>query len=562
MKTFQISPLEFDEQRDLIKHKAWFYDITHSYPAWDPMTACFWIKYCSLGTQWAAEKLSIPTCKGWDWTVKNGAAYLAFMIVEDEEELKQREERFRQSIIPLIQDYDGVWNGCINEMLDRYAVLKKCDVDNCSNIELAENFEETVLTYKRMWELHFYMMYAVDGVYALFESICKEWLGIDDSSPDFLRLMSGFDNKCFKTDRLLWQLSKRALELGLDKIILESNPDEYVTNINAHPNGSKFMAELQEFLEIDGWRGDLCNFKSPTWLENPKTPLIAIKQFLVSGGDFSLDRGRERLVVEREELEKKILSELPEERREYFEVLMHLAQKSSNFSEEHNYYFDLYVTAMVRRSLMAIGRRFTRAGGLENAEDIVFLVPDEVRKVYYNPEYHDMRHVVSERRKMWEEWCAVEKPPILGNVTMDEAMVVMMKAKDPMAMKVNIGTFPIPKLELKADLYGVSGSPGVAEGVARVILSENDLNNIQSGDILVAPYTSPAWTPVFAMLKGVVVDRGASLSHAAIVGREYGIPVVMNVFVGSTKIKNGMRIRVDGDMGVVYFLEEAAENVV
>ncbi|MDT3705012.1 MAG: PEP-utilizing enzyme [Thermincola sp.] len=52
-----------------------------------------------------------------------------------------------------------------------------------------------------------------------------------------------------------------------------------------------------------------------------------------------------------------------------------------------------------------------------------------------------------------------------------------------------------------------------------------------------------------------MVDRGASLSHAAIVGREYGIPVVMNVFTGSTMIKSGMRIRVDGDMGVVYFLD-------
>ena len=60
------------------------------------------------------------------------------------------------------------------------------------------------------------------------------------------------------------------------------------------------------------------------------------------------------------------------------------------------------------------------------------------------------------------------------------------------------------------------------------------------------------------MIKGVVVDRGASLSHAAIVGREYGIPVVMNVFVGSKEIKTGMRIRVDGDLGVVYFLDKPA----
>ena len=68
--------------------------------------------------------------------------------------------------------------------------------------------------------------------------------------------------------------------------------------------------------------------------------------------------------------------------------------------------------------------------------------------------------------------------------------------------------------------------------------------------------TAPSWTPVFPLLKGVIVDRGASLSHAAIVGREYGIPVVMNVFVGTQKIKTGQRIKIDGTQGLVYILDE------
>ena len=83
----------------------------------------------------------------------------------------------------------------------------------------------------------------------------------------------------------------------------------------------------------------------------------------------------------------------------------------------------------------------------------------------------------------------------------------------------------------------------MAEGLARVILSEDQLADVQPGEILVAATTSPSWTPVFSFIKGVVVDRGASLSHAAIVGREYGIPVLMNVFVGTEKIRTGQRIR-------------------
>ena len=111
---------------------------------------------------------------------------------------------------------------------------------------------------------------------------------------------------------------------------------------------------------------------------------------------------------------------------------------------------------------------------------------------------------------------------------------------------------PQVRPELKADLYGTCGSPGVAEGIARVILNEDELHLVQENDILVAATTSPSWTPVFSMIKGVVVDRGASLSHAAIVGLEYGIPVVMNVFEGTAKIKSGQRIKIDANMGTVY----------
>ena len=137
---------------------------------------------------------------------------------------------------------------------------------------------------------------------------------------------------------------------------------------------------------------------------------------------------------------------------------------------------------------------------------------------------------------------------------MDQAMAVLVKSNDPIALKVVVGSMPVVRPELKADLHGTCGSPGVAEGLARVIMSEDQLADVQPGEILVAATTSPSWTPVFSFIKGVVVDRGASLSHAAIVGRENGIPVLMNVFVGTQKIKTGQRIRLDANMGALYLL--------
>ncbi|HBA54876.1 MAG TPA: phosphoenolpyruvate-utilizing protein, partial [Syntrophorhabdus aromaticivorans] len=135
-------------------------------------------------------------------------------------------------------------------------------------------------------------------------------------------------------------------------------------------------------------------------------------------------------------------------------------------------------------------------------------------------------------------------------------MDFMIKSLDPIALKVVVGKLPEARPELKADLYGTCGSPGMAEGPARVIFKEEDLASVKEGDILVSVSTSPAWTPIFGMIKGVVVDRGGSLSHAAIVGREYGIPVVMNVFEGTTKIKSGQRIRIDANLGTVFILDK------
>jgi phosphoenolpyruvate synthase/pyruvate phosphate dikinase len=98
----------------------------------------------------------------------------------------------------------------------------------------------------------------------------------------------------------------------------------------------------------------------------------------------------------------------------------------------------------------------------------------------------------------------------------------------------------------------------VAEKGERIAISMPNVTvgrQIKEGDILVAASTSPSWTPVFSLISGAVVDRGGSLSHAAIVGREYGIPVVINTFEGTQKIKEGQRIKIDANLGAVYLLD-------
>jgi phosphoenolpyruvate synthase/pyruvate phosphate dikinase len=102
-----------------------------------------------------------------------------------------------------------------------------------------------------------------------------------------------------------------------------------------------------------------------------------------------------------------------------------------------------------------------------------------------------------------------------------------------------------------SELHGVPGSPGKAVGVSRIISKPEEFSKLKKGEILVAPITTPVWTPLFAIAGGLVTEVGGILSHGAIVAREYGIPAVMSV-AGATKfLQDGQRIVVDGNKGVI-----------
>lgn len=555
---YSISPFEFNKELDLQNYKTWYLDPTHAIPPWNPMVAWIWVHYCRHGMQWAAEKLSLPTCKGWDWRLNNGCGYLTMLIVEDPKEIWQREVEFKKNLLPFIENYDKAWLGFVKEMLDRYEPFKQFDVNKASNIELLENFDELLELNKRMWEVHFYMMYVVFGVFIIFEGMCKELLGIDDTHSDFHALMRGFDNKVFQVDKKIWEFSRMAKKAGLEDIFLKREPKDYLAALKETPEGQQWLAKFEKFLQEHGWQANRKSFEFnlPLWIEDPTPALVYVRFYLQKGEEhFGLEQQRVSLAAERKDLERKLLGKIPETKRRWFKDLLKLAQNSSSFSEEHNVFFDLFTHALLRRTLMTWGKRLKEAGTVAEEDDVLFLIPDEIRKAAVQPAHCDLKPIVEDRKQQWSRWAQQENPLIIGNLDMDEAMQLMIKSNDPIVLKVVVGSFPAPKPELKADFYGVPGSPGIAEGPARVIFSEAEMVQLEPDEIMVAPSTYPSWTPAFSLLKGVVVDRGASLSHAAIVGREFNIPVVLNVFDGSKKIKTGQRICVNGNTGAIYILD-------
>jgi pyruvate,water dikinase len=101
---------------------------------------------------------------------------------------------------------------------------------------------------------------------------------------------------------------------------------------------------------------------------------------------------------------------------------------------------------------------------------------------------------------------------------------------------------------------GVAASAGIATGQARVILRADTDEQVQAGEILVAPFTDPGWTPYFVPAAGIVTEQGGLLSHGSIIAREYGIPAVVNVPAATKIIRTGQRLRVDGNRGIVTIL--------
>jgi pyruvate,water dikinase len=554
-----VPGFDFNEEVDLKVWPSWFLDFGHSVPPWTPLYGWFWSRGVSHGQQAAAETLSQPAYKGTQLRYRDGGSYMAIICIRDEEEIKQRTPKHREALRPYLEDFDGIWKKYKEELLGLYEPLKAINLDEATNLELLHHHFDLTAMYWRMWEIHFLALVPAFSGWILFEDVCKERFGIRDQSPEFQKMMSGFENKVYQVDRELWELGRLASEMGLMDIFLNNDPKSVVPMLEKSEPGREWLKKFRDFLNVEGWRMLRMNeFTEPYWLEEPSAPIAIIKDYLAKGGKFVFDETREKLAKEREEAIEAFMGRVPAEDKEWILALMRLAQKAGSINEEHDLYCELYSQAVMRRGYLGIGRRLVKSGTIDRPDDIFLLNPEEIETALMIPEIHDLRYITNRRRKEWEEWQTRPNPPLFTTRSdMAEAVAKdLMPSRCPIMIKLGVGEMPEVRPELKADLYGLAASTGEAEGPARVVLSYDELSKVQDGDILVAVSTNPAWTPVFGRIKGIVIDGGGTLCHPAVVARDFGIPAVVNCFEGTTKIKDNQRIRVNGTEGTVYILDK------
>jgi pyruvate,water dikinase len=551
---------EFDPENDLKNYTVLLADVVHGTPPWRPLFLLeSWGRWAYRSIQRAAEQLSLPTTKGWDIRFIDGYPYPT-VIETTEQEIKERGLVFREKIKPYIEDFDAVWDKLKSEIVNAYSELKSKyglekyeNIKKLSNIDLLDLFDDFMQVDRRQWDIHMEMMVSAYYLFGLFDQMCRELLDFDNTDPRFAKLMAGFDSMTFKFNKEIWCLGKRATEIGVSEIFQNTDDSEtIISKLRNSDAGRQWLKEYQDFLEVHGWRNErMLDWATPNWIEKPSLGIPLIKVAITKEGASSIDARRAQAVREREETEKEITSEIAANQKGWFVTLMKAAQKAGYWSEDHNYYLDLYCCAMGRWITKEIGRRFAEAGVINDSQDVYFLVADEIEKAMIPMKKVKLHQYVDRRKKEWETYLKITPKPFYGNIDLVQEMV----KKDPV---ITVSTSaPVVREDVKADLYSAASSPGVAEGPARVIMTEEKIGEIQPGEILVAPGTSAQWTPVFEIVKGIVTDGGGALSHAVILAREYGIPAVAGCLEATRKIKTGDIVKVDGNLGLVYILQKA-----
>jgi pyruvate,water dikinase len=219
---------------------------------------------------------------------------------------------------------------------------------------------------------------------------------------------------------------------------------------------------------------------------------------------------------------------------------------------DHHFYIDQGANAHVRLVLVAIGRKLADLGAVQDAEDVMFLRYNELRALIGDQGAFDARALIADRKNERERAYNFRPRAWIGTATQSQLDFPYL---------VNWG-FP-EKFHRKqgdvADQFkGIGGSPGVVEGVARVVLREDQFDNVRAGDILVCHMTNPAWVVLFTKIAGLVTNAGGLTAHPAVLSREFGIPAVVGTQDATERINNGDRVRVDGTSGTVDILERAA----
>ena len=320
------------------------------------------------------------------------------------------------------------------------------------------------------------------------------------------------------------------------------------------PSVVQFAGALDGFLADFGQRGpNEWDIRAVSWEAGPDQVLALVDSMRQMPDQNSPDARHERLEATRTSTAERIRAALADDAsQKSFDTAMQSAARMIPLREKTKL---IAVTAIneVRMTLRELGRRGVAAGYFAAPEDVMMLLESELDEYVAGPAR--FVPVLAERLAQYRALFELEPPFIidadpkpLPKWPRRGRRVRANGPGGPDRVAGSVGAEPAKPGDV---LRGIGGSAGRYEGRARVGMDLPGALALEPGEVLVAPITDAAWTPLFLVAGAVVVDVGALNSHAVVVSRELGIPCVLSVEDGTARLRDGMVLAVDGTAGTV-----------
>ncbi|MBZ0126229.1 MAG: PEP-utilizing enzyme, mobile region, partial [Rhodocyclaceae bacterium] len=433
---------------------------------------------------------------------------------------------------------------------------------------LLKNYDDLINLGIKCWQYHFEFLNLGYAAYVFFLDFVQK-LFPSIPAQRVTQMISGIDVIMYQPDEELKKLAKKAIELGVDNAVCFSQEwTEVEAALKKLPKGVEWLTSLN--LSREPWfnvsTGTGWFHHDRSWNDAMNIPLNGIQTYIqkVKAG-VNIERPMEQVRAERDRItaEYRGLIEKEEDRKQ-FDELLGCAKTVFPYVENHLFYVEHWFHSVFWNKMREVAAILVEHGIIKDVEDVWLLRRDEIKQALWDvvtawatgvtprgtqtwPKEVEWRKGVMQKFKEWSPPPAIGTAPeviqepftiVLWGVTNSSLAdwAAVAEVKDPSTVK---------------EFKGFAGSPGIVEGKARVCRTVEDIRQLQEGEILVAPTTSPSWAPAFAKIKACVTDVGGVMSHAAIVCREYGMPAVVGTGHATKIIQTGMMIRVDGSTGAI-----------
>jgi phosphohistidine swiveling domain-containing protein len=485
---------------------------------------------------------------GLEMSYVNGIGYKA-VVPAPEEELPGRFQRAEEVLAGrLWREQLREWDETVKPAaIARHRELQGVDADALSDAELAAYLGQCRDHHAAMITQH--MRYTASAVVPVGDFLAHvgEWTGLPPA--ELLGLMRGASPVSAGASAELARLIDAIAADPEARTLLTSDGDPAAILNALRSREGETGAAVAGYLDLVGNRLlDGFDIAEPSALELPDQLLRAIRTAVESRTD---DTDVEARIAE-------VRAKVPDAHRGSFDELLEEARLLYRLRDERGVYSDIWASGIMRRAVLAAGRRLAASGRIHAPEHLVDAGLDEMRALLEGsggPSADELAARAEQRAAR----TAKDAPKTLGTPPPpppDMSKLPPAPARLMRATGIALGAlFGSSDAQHEDDLLrGLAASPGVYEGTARLVSGASDFNRIVQGDVLVTVSTTEAFNILLPLLGAIVTDSGGLLSHSAIVAREYGIPGVVGTREATVRIPDGARVRVDGGAGEVTVL--------